>query len=153
MPCRSSGLVVGLARMTASPAWARRSASSESRDDDADADAGRGGLAGGQTQAPCSADGTDVGRKQNAHLIGRDAPERCVLVDQPFAHEIDRDAGCGVRGELGGARLQKVELSALDGELDVLNVAPRALERLAPPQEALRAPRAVPSRARTTAPA
>ena len=92
-------------------------------------------------------------RKQDPDLLGRDTAESRVFVDQPFPDEIDGDADCGMRSKLGRARLQEKELSALDGELDVLNVAPGALERLRRGEQACDEPRAVRSRAPTAAPA
>ena len=68
-------------------------------------------------------------RKQHPDLVRRNAPKRRLLINQAFTHEIDRDADRCVRGELGGARLKKKEPPTLNGELYVLHVARRPLER------------------------
>ena len=99
-------------------------------DQNADADARRGALAGGESVGAVQRLLTDVRRKQDPDLLGRDTAESCVFVDEAFSNEIDGDAGCGMRSKLRSAGLQEEELTALDGELDVLNITSGALESL-----------------------
>ena len=61
--------------------------------------------------------------------LGRvDPGDRLVPVDESFRRHVDRALDRGCRRPLRGARLEEVEVSLLDGELDVLHVAVVALE-------------------------
>ncbi len=64
-------------------------------------------------------------------MRGLDPRERLLLGDDAFLHEVGGDLHGGGRGSLGRARLEHVELAALDRELEVLDVAVVALELLA----------------------
>ena len=57
----------------------------------------------------------------------RDTQDGFFGRDQSFVGKLDCDANGGLGGALGVAGLQNPQLAALDGELDVLNVAVVAL--------------------------
>ena len=68
-------------------------------------------------------------RMQQLIELGRVDPPQClVAVDRALLDELACDAQRGRSGALAGARLQDVERSALDGELDVLHLAVMRLE-------------------------
>ena len=66
---------------------------------------------------------------------GLDPPERLLLADDALGDHVDGDLHGRRRGPLGRAGLEHVQLAALDGELEVLDVAVVLLELLADPQE------------------
>ena len=61
-------------------------------------------------------------------LARLDPRDRVPLGDQPLPDHVDRDVHRGLTGALGRARLQHVQLPALDRELEVLHVAVVLLE-------------------------
>ncbi len=68
--------------------------------------------------------------------VGRlDPAERLLLRDEALVDEVGGDLDGGRRGPLGAARLEHVELAALDRELEVLDVAVVLLELLADAHE------------------
>ena len=68
--------------------------------------------------------------------VGRlDPAERLLLGDDALVDHVDGDLHRGRGGPLGRARLEHVQLAALDGELEVLDVAVVLLEPLADPLE------------------
>ncbi len=85
-----------------------------------------GGLAGRRVELVAQ-ELVDVGRL--------DPGERLFLGDDALVDHVGRDLDGGRGGPLGGARLEHVELAALDGELEVLDVAVVPLELLADPLE------------------
>ena len=70
----------------------------------------------------------ETGDKEVVQLIRLDAEDRFFLRDQAFFHHLDRDAYRGAAGALAVARLQHVQATVLDGELEVLHVAIVLLE-------------------------
>ncbi len=70
----------------------------------------------------------DAGVKELVERGGADAAQGLVAVDEPFAHHVEGDLDRGFGAALAVARLQHVELAALDGELEVLHVAVVRLE-------------------------
>jgi hypothetical protein len=66
---------------------------------------------------------------ERVELAGLDADERLLLCDQAFTDHVHGHAHGRLRGPLRAARLQHVERSLLDRELDVLHVAVVPLER------------------------
>ena len=66
--------------------------------------------------------------KELVELRRVDARDGLLPLDQPFGGHVDGALDRGRRGALGGTRLEEVEPSFLDGELDVLHVAVVALE-------------------------
>ena len=56
--------------------------------------------------------------------------ERLALGDDAFVDHVHGDSDGRGGGALGGARLEHVQLAALDGELEVLDVAVVALEAI-----------------------
>ena len=93
----------------------------------------RGARRGRQALGDHLARGLGIERRMQ-ELVERgrhDARHGLLLVDQPFLHHVDGDLERGLGGALAVARLQHVELAALDGELDVLHVAVVLLEPLA----------------------
>ena len=58
-----------------------------------------------------------------------DAQDRGLLVDQPFAHHVDRHLERGLRSPLAVARLQQPQRALLHGELDILHVGVMLLEQ------------------------
>ncbi len=83
--------------------------------------AGRGGHSSG--------DGLGLGRRRNPReqellqLARLHARHRLLAADQALGDHVDRDVHRRLTGSLRGARLQHVELAALDCELEVLHVA------------------------------
>ena len=79
--------------------------------------------------------GLDVGvQTREQHLfqrLGRDAQQRLFLADQPLALHLDRGAHHGDRVHLAVAGLETVELTLLDGELEVLDLVIVAFELVA----------------------
>ena len=73
--------------------------------------------------------GVEPGEHQPDELFAADPAERLVHVDQALLDELDRDAERGGGGALADAGLQHPELAALDGELDVTQVAVVVLQR------------------------
>ncbi len=74
--------------------------------------------------------GVELGPQELVDLGGFDPADRLLLRDRAVLDHVDRDLHRGCRGPLGGARLEHVELAALDRELEVLDVAVVALELL-----------------------
>src|SRR3972149_1220756 len=66
-------------------------------------------------------------------LVGLHALDGRLACDQLLGHHVDGDAHFGLRRALGVARLEHPQLAALDGELDVLDVAVVPFERLGCP--------------------
>ena len=60
--------------------------------------------------------------QQLIELAGGNPQNGGLLVDQPFLDHVDGDLDGGRRGALAVAGLQHVELTLLDGELDVLHI-------------------------------
>ena len=128
MPWMSSGLVSSRTRMTASPSWASRSASSASK-----------------TILPVAAPGLarqargdDIARRVRVErrvqqLVQRrrlDPRHRLLLGDHALVGQIDGDLQRRLGGALAVAGLQHPEPALLDRELDVLHVAVVALQPL-----------------------
>ena len=68
--------------------------------------------------------------------VGRlDPGDRLLLADQALVDHVGRDPDGRGRRALGGARLEHVQAPALDGELEVLDVAVVLLELLPDPLE------------------
>ena len=70
-------------------------------------------------------------REELDELLGLDARDRLVRVDEPLVDHVGRDAHRGEARPLAVARLEQEELSILDRELEVLHVAEALLEPLA----------------------
>ena len=68
------------------------------------------------------------GVEQLIQVLRRNPLHRFVRRDQSLLHQFDRDPHGGEPGSLGAARLQQVQLAALEGELDVLHVFEVSLE-------------------------
>ena len=73
--------------------------------------------------------GVEPGEHQPDELFTADPGERLVHVDQALLDELHRDPERGGGGPLADAGLQHPELAALDGELDVTQVAVVVLQR------------------------
>ncbi len=85
--------------------------------------------------AACRAGGIELVAEELVDLGGLDPGERLFLRDQAFLDHVDGDPDGGRGGPLGRARLEHVQLAALDRELEVLDVAVVLLELLADPLE------------------
>ncbi len=68
--------------------------------------------------------------QQLVDLVGRNAAHGFGRVDQPLRDHVARDADGGRCGPFTVSRLQKVEATPLDGELQILHVAEMPLESL-----------------------
>ncbi len=55
-------------------------------------------------------------------------PYRLVWTQEPFVHEIDREAQRGTRRAFGSTRLENPKLSVFDGELYVLDITEAAFK-------------------------
>ena len=66
--------------------------------------------------------------KYLVQILWRHALDRLILRDEPLRHHVHRDADCGQSRSLGTARLQHEHPTALERELDVLDVPEMALE-------------------------
>ncbi len=73
--------------------------------------------------------GVEPGEHQPGQLLAGDPAERLVLIDQALVDELHGDAEGGRGGALADPRLQHPQLAALDGELDVAQVAVVVLQR------------------------
>ncbi len=126
-PWMSSGVVSQRTRITDSPALPRSAALSASRTIFPDA-------APGDALRPCAGDlerrvRVEARMEELVELARVDPRDRLVPLDQPFRRHVDGALDRGRRRALRRARLQEVEASLLDRELDVLHVAVVALER------------------------
>ncbi len=83
----------------------------------------------------------DDGVQQLIDLVGRDAAHGFGRVDQPLRDHVACDADGGRCGAFAGPRLQEIESTALDGELEILHVAEMPLESLLRRLELLVRPR------------
>ena len=72
--------------------------------------------------------GIELGTQELVHLGGLDAGDGLSLGDDAFLDHLDGDLDGRRGGALGDARLEHVELAALDGELEVLDVPVVGLE-------------------------
>ena len=68
--------------------------------------------------------------QQLINLVGRDAAHRFSRVDQPLRDHVARDADGGRCGPFTVSRLQEIEPTSLDGELEILHVAEMPLQSL-----------------------
>ena len=81
--------------------------------------------------------GVELGAEELVHLGGLDALDGLALGDDALVDHLDGDLHGRRGGALGDARLEHVELAALDGELEVLDVPVVRLELLADAHELL----------------
>ena len=125
MPCTSSGLVSVRTRITGSPAALRLLGAIGVEDRLAGGRARRGVEALGQQSVRGGGLGrlVEAGQEELDDLGRLDAPERLFAGQDPLAHHVDRDLHRGRRRALGRSGLEHVQLAALDGELQVLDVA------------------------------
>jgi hypothetical protein len=72
--------------------------------------------------------GVDPRVKKVVERLCVDRGDGAAFVNQPFGNEIERNLYGSFGGAFGAARLQHEELAALDGKLEILNVAVVALE-------------------------
>src|SRR5512143_3480062 len=72
----------------------------------------------------------EAGDREVAKIKSAQALQRLFRRAQAFTYEIDGDFERGARRTFGRARLQDPQPAALDGELDVLNIAEIALKFL-----------------------
>ncbi len=135
IPWKSSGEVSTRTRTTFSPRAAQATASSASKTARPTAAPGdafrpltivRGGGPGLRVELVA---------QELVHLGRLDPADRLGLRDDPFLDHVDGDLHGGRGRPLRGARLEHVELAALDRELEVLDVAVVALQALADPLE------------------
>jgi hypothetical protein len=66
--------------------------------------------------------------QQLRELLGRDALYRDLGADESLVHHVGSDTNGGGGGSLSGPRLQEIQPSPLDGELDVLHLAEMSLQ-------------------------
>ena len=64
-------------------------------------------------------------------MIGFDAQQSFLLINDTLFDHIDGDSHCGKAGPFSGARLQHPELAVLNGKFDVLHFPVMSLEQLA----------------------
>jgi hypothetical protein len=74
--------------------------------------------------------GVEPGEHQPGQLLAGDPADRLVHVDQALVDQLRGDAEGGRGGALADSRLQHPQLAALDGELDVAQVAVVVLQRV-----------------------
>ena len=82
-------------------------------------------------------DGLELREHQLRQILPGDAAQRLVEVDDALVHELARDPERGRRGSFANARLQHPQLAALDGELDVAQVAVVLFENVGVVQQLL----------------
>ena len=126
MPCTSSGAVSLRTRMTALPRLPHSAAVSASKTICPVA-------APGEALSPVPAfsyfaSGSMREKNSASSWRGSTRADRFLLRDQPVVHEIERDLDRRLGAAFAAARLQHVQLAALDGELEVLHVAVVRLE-------------------------
>ena len=85
--------------------------------------------------APARAAGIELVAQELVDVGRLDAAERLFLRDEPLVDEVGGDLDGRRRGPLRAARLEHVQLAALDRELEVLDVAVVLLELLADAHE------------------
>ena len=122
MPGRSSGLVSRRTRMTSSPARPLGRARAESKTALPTAAPGEAADALGHRRA-ASPDEVEAREHQLRELRAGDPVQRLVEVDDALVDELAGDDERGGRGALADPGLQHPQLAALDGELDVAQVA------------------------------
>ena len=126
MPCRSSGLVSLRTRMTCAPLPTAFQRLRVVQHDLADRRTRRRRHRPGQQ--PSGGRGVELREQQLAELVARAPRDRLVHRDQALVDQLGRDPErCRCRA-LAHPRLEQPELAALDGELDVAQVAVVRLE-------------------------
>ena len=92
--------------------------------------AGAGGQAGGDHLRVLDRGAVEDRRQHLVELVGRDAHDRRLPVDQLLLDHLDGDADGGDAGPLAVAGLEHEDLAVLDRELEVLHVLEMLLEDL-----------------------